>query len=260
MYYEVYLDLLFLFFVWMNFLGFETTCMILGESKRIHGKNLALSCICSLCYCLVVVLPVGTLLLKSIIVQTLLGSSCVAYDCLKRRRKMIPFSLTQYFVSFLLVGMMEWIHTRKDMISIGLTATLGCLIIISAMRLYRILFYEDAFLCEVFLQCGGCQKKMKGLFDSGNCLREPISESMVHIINEETARQLNLRRPERLRMVPYHSVGKSGGMLEGYFADRMIVKNGKREKEYLRPCLGIYRGTLTECGDYEIILNSQTFV
>ena len=119
---------------------------------------------------------------------------------------------------------------------------------------------EEQYLYEVFLTCGGCQESIRGLLDSGNLLREPVSQCAVHIVTKDIARRLGLeKRKEKFRVIPYHSIGKSNGMIEGYFADYMVVKNGNRETRIENPCIGIYEGNLSGNGSYGILLNSQTF-
>lgn len=85
---------------------------------------------------------------------------------------------------------------------------------------------------------------MTALLDTGNTLRDPISGTPVLVVGAPEARKLldltadELLRPAQtlerlgkrgLRLIPYHAVGQSAGMLLGLRADRVEI-NGRHQE------------------------------
>jgi stage II sporulation protein GA (sporulation sigma-E factor processing peptidase) len=98
-----------------------------------------------------------------------------------------------------------------------------------------------------------------GLFDSGNSLREPISGQPVHIIDYEAAEKIikggREKTGETIRVVPFHSMGREGGMLTAFLCDNVWIDR-KGDYVNLGPAyIGIYRGKLSVTGQYHMILN-----
>lgn len=78
----------------------------------------------------------------------------------------------------------------------------------------------------------GDQGKMEvlALVDTGNGLIEPISQKPVAVLDEEVWKRMRMwMKPERFKMIPYHSIGKERGLLEGYEVDALTVQGmGKK--------------------------------
>ncbi len=114
-----------------------------------------------------------------------------------------------------------------------------------------------------------------GYLDSGNLLKEPVSGKPVAILEEEIFLKLfegqtreNMERclaggranwdmagsyMGRMRLIPYKSIGKKRGMMNGFIADRMEVA-GLEAISSVRPVIAVYSGTLSSDGSYQMIL------
>ncbi len=74
-----------------------------------------------------------------------------------------------------------------------------------------------------------CGRKVKGegFLDTGNSLSDPVSGAPVVIAGkgpvEEFLKETALCHPERIRMIPYHSVGRDHGILIGVVLDEIVV-------------------------------------
>ncbi len=114
-----------------------------------------------------------------------------------------------------------------------------------------------------------------GFVDTGNRLTEPISGETVHVADYSLVKALFTKEEcERietimtsgvgaasdsvfLRMIPFHSVGKSLGLMPGLKVDSIqIWKEGKWEKKD-RQWLGISMSELTKGKEYQILLNEE---
>ena len=69
----------------------------------------------------------------------------------------------------------------------------------------------------------------KGFMDTGNSLRDPISGKPVIVVDEKLLEkelnQLKELHPNRIRVIPYSSVGKQNGLLYGIRLKKIIISN-----------------------------------
>ncbi len=69
----------------------------------------------------------------------------------------------------------------------------------------------------------------KGFMDTGNSLRDPISGKPVIVVDEKLLEkemnQLKELHPNRIRVIPYSSVGKHNGLLFGIRLKKIIISN-----------------------------------
>lgn len=122
---------------------------------------------------------------------------------------------------------------------------------------------------------------INALVDTGNTLLDPISKSPVIIVefdklkkflpeamqlifsdNNENNLSLIFEIVEgseianRMRMIPFRSLGTEEGMLIGFKPDRVEIVNAEKENIFLEDVIiGIYNKTLSKNGDYEALLN-----
>lgn len=69
----------------------------------------------------------------------------------------------------------------------------------------------------------------RGLMDTGNSLRDPISGKPVIVVDEKLLEkemnQLKELHPNRIRVIPYSSVGNNNGLLFGIRLKKIIISN-----------------------------------
>lgn len=98
-------------------------------------------------------------------------------------------------------------------------------------------------LCKVVLINRTNRITLNALVDTGNSLVEPISGRPVSIIGADIVARLWGGEPEFFRAVPYHSIGRSKGILKAYFLQEMQIDlNG-----VTKTCKGVY---LAVCEEY----------
>lgn len=115
---------------------------------------------------------------------------------------------------------------------------------------------EKKRLYNVRIVENGKELDFKALFDTGNSLTDPYTGKPVSIV-EENADILSWLhdRPHKYRVIPFRSIGRESGLLEGTEVDELIIcrENGlKVEKEAI---IALYRGRLSGDGSYQVILN-----
>lgn len=135
-------------------------------------------------------------------------------------------------------------------------AVFGC----SSWGIRKIKKKRNCNSCVVHLD-GDCEKiQVLALIDTGNGLREPISGKCVSILEECVwERMTRSMKPEKMRIIPYHSLGKERGMMEGYEVDKMEIHRGDSVSIHTGMILAVYKGTLSSHENYQMILPSELF-
>ncbi len=114
-----------------------------------------------------------------------------------------------------------------------------------AQRIYMVTITENSEHIE-----------LKALFDTGNSLTEPMSQKPVSIIEEnETIKLWLAAQPERYRVIPFRSIGKEHGILEGTMVDELIIWKKDRQIVHKDVIVALYKGKLSKDGSYQMILN-----
>ena len=106
-------------------------------------------------------------------------------------------------------------------------AALFLLVILEILKNRRM---EARRYLDAEVLAGGKSWVLKGLIDSGNDLKEPITGRPVSIVNREKGRQMTSEMKDaasRYTLVPYRAVGVSHGMLEGFRTDAIRFGDGR---------------------------------
>lgn len=103
---------------------------------------------------------------------------------------------------------------------------------------------------------------VRGLYDTGNGLTEPVSGKMVHIAEYKILKPLlegDEKAKENIYVIPFHSIGEEDGIMYGIRMDEMVVLVDDEPKFLYNPIIGIYTGNVSKRGNYSVILNRETF-
>ena len=98
---------------------------------------------------------------------------------------------------------------------------------------------------------------IKALLDTGNCLYEPLTGKPVCLVEYgrlKTCLKDGTVIPG-IRAIPYHSIGKKHGVLLGVTVDKLIFQNQGRKYEQSGCIVGIYKGKLSESGEFSAIVH-----
>lgn len=123
---------------------------------------------------------------------------------------------------------------------------------------YRRAKEQSVFCVELWQE--GRFVKIRGLLDSGNSLVEPLSGAPVCLMERERFREFlpeayRSEHPERFRVIPFCSVGKPRGLLNGFLVERVVVHGAEGERSRENVFLADAPEGMSLEGRYEIILN-----
>ena len=121
---------------------------------------------------------------------------------------------------------------------------------------------------KVRLVFKGKVKRLAGLIDSGNSLREPYTGKPVHIVCIDTISELLEGidiYANKFKLVPFTSLGKKHGLIKVITFDEIFVY---REEEYSEEpddafyierevAIGLYEGSLSNTDEFHILLHKN---
>ncbi|CEP69504.1 Peptidase U4, sporulation factor SpoIIGA [Moorella glycerini] len=141
-------------------------------------------------------------------------------------------------------------------------------------------FWQQVLRLPVIITFAGRQRALKALVDTGNSLRDPLTQRPVIIVEYSALKGLlpeeiikhysSQEEPDleslvkslasspwvtRLRLLPYHSLGQSQGMLLGLRPDEVIVITNERMIKIKDVIVGLYRERLSPEGNYRALLH-----
>ncbi|NLV21891.1 MAG: sigma-E processing peptidase SpoIIGA [Syntrophomonadaceae bacterium] len=92
-----------------------------------------------------------------------------------------------------------------------------------------------------------------------SCLPEELNRAMTDDINEDQRLEAFSRSSwgNRLRLIPFSSLGKKNGMLIGLRCDEVGIKIGRREMLHKNLVVAIYPYKLSAEDDYQLLIPSE---
>ena len=98
--------------------------------------------------------------------------------------------------------------------------------------------------------------ELNGYWDSGNLLVDPYIEKPVNILEGGLAEQI-FGEEDKMRLIPYCSLGNKNGLIRVCNAERMYIYQGKKQLETAPVVFGIAETGLLAGKSYDIILQTS---
>lgn len=253
MYYEVYVDVLFVQNLWMNGLLLLLTAWADRAPVR-RGRIMLAAAVGSLGVCLLTVcsawLTGAGWLLGNIILAA--GMVSIAYP---DRRHVLFRVVSLYLECFLMNGMLRYMGQFHQPAGIWflLFGGVSFLCLLSAEYWMRRRRRSRERTCRAVLYLGEGKIQADALFDTGNSLYDPIVRSPVSVLDGQLLDGLlKMSGRENLpHMIPYHTIAQNG-ILEAYVLDRMELEGERERYRIERPVVARMPETDRE---YQLILH-----
>lgn len=260
MYYILYIDRLFFLNFCMDFFALALTNISMG--RKPSPFRLILSACAGAAGCIAVLfLPALPYVIK--VLTGFAGLSVLMIWILYPKENIHFFvkALTSlYIFSFLLGGVLIFLkkYIKTDGNNYIFTVLLPSAVVYFVLRFLLKRKKEVQNECEVILNCGDKQLKVKAFIDSGNMLIDPISKRPVSVIEEACLKKAEIAMPdEKCKAIPYHSVGKKNGILMGYEFPEMRISSRNMDKSVEKVIVAVSKDALFTSGRYQMILQPQ---
>lgn len=295
MFYVVYIDVLFLVNFFMDFIVLTLTGNFLrlraGILRRIFGAAFG-----AFCYCIMLYLPWEYRVWGSRVLM-LVGACMMGklVFSIKGLKKLAQFLLIFHATAFFLEGTVTAVYhytklgyyirkiVKGDLYAQIIAGTLAgmvlvsCLLMKTAVSCIRKRQSESKLYYEVEFLKGNRRKKAVALLDTGNQLKEPVSGKPVvladmtfagELLDEDTRTAIRefyetgnmqtvMGETVRMRLIPYHSVGRKHGVLAAIFFDSLTIQMEQRVIEKTGVCVAITEEPVAARGGYQVILNAE---
>lgn len=288
MYYEIYLDVVFIINFILDFIIVKITGCIL-KRKSTFLRCITAAAISSCVLCVAYILFMEMLVRYYFIMMLIMNLITVILVFYHRKCKVceiIRALVIYYMVSFLLGGIINMICIKAYDGALFNVSWWSVLIVggISFIAIKPLVLCIDrrrekeSIYCDVELEMGGNKIRVKGLLDTGNHLMEPLSRKPVQVAElsaveggfskdfvsavkryyESGIIDNGLYMEKSIRMVPFRAVGTPGDkFLIAVMADIMKVKNELVEYADKDVYIALYNGRLAGDGSYRILLHSK---
>lgn len=253
MYYEFYIDVFFLENMFMDY----ALLLLAGQILRfkISFRRLLFSSFSgALGACILVMLPFRNLIWTFLFGYVLLSILMIKIAfTVTQRRDLYRGVLCLYGISFLAGGIFQTLFSRITL-PVILLGILSVLVLTLLLKGYQSLKYKTQNLYSVTLSFHEKTKTIQGLKDTGNHLKEPVLGRPVSVADHKIMKEL-LDQDAKLFYIPYHSIGKSSGILTSATLDYMCIQRGDACQRIEHPVVAISREPVSSKGEYQILLN-----
>lgn len=295
LYYVIYIDMLFLVNFFMDFIVLTLNGTVLKKKTRFLRRLIAAFCGAA-CYCLPFFLPQKPI--KPILCFYMLCISFlmvkIAYRTKGKKeftKTLIFFYSTNFFVGGAINGLYNYTKlgdyvrqtikgNKEAQIKLGMFILFICaayFLWTFLMKYYSSKNYNkkqtEDVTYSVVLKKKKRTVKGKALLDTGNCLREPISQKPVMVLELSSAKELLEKEAWEaivkfyetgeisipIYLIPFSSVGKKQGILIGIRADSLEILQKDNKIEVIHPYVAICPEALSKTGEYQMLLHTDWF-
>lgn len=283
----IYLDIVFLENIIMNYIILFATGII--SKEKIRQIRIIISSIIGSIYSVAYYITEITLYV-TIIAKVLLSIAMIYIAFNSRNIKntfklLIIFYLTSFAFGGCAFAILYYIKPQNVLYQNGkfiglypikiaiLGGLIGFLIINIAFKLVKNKLNIEDIFCKLKIYNNGKEQTLRAIIDTGNLLKDPITNSPVIIIEknklinilpkeilENTEKIINgeyefsneyLKYASRFRVLPFTSLGKQNGMLLGFKVDKIEAEINNEKIIREDAIVGIYNKKLSSKNQYE---------
>ena len=293
----VYIDIVLIENLIMNYIILFTTGLILKQNMK-HIRLIIAALIGAIYAVITYVtkLPIYSSIILKILLSILIVY--VAYNP-KNVKRMWKCLLIFYLTSFLFGGIafsLIYIVKPQNIIMnngnpIGtytikmviLGAVIGFLIIDTSFKIVKNKITKEDMFCNLEIKLNGNVITTKAMIDSGNLLKEPITNTPVIVVEhtilydympkeilnnlenilggdfEDVSEEIKEKYVSKLKFIPFSSLGKQNGMLIGIKPEYVKIMQEDKEVKIDNIIIGIYNKPLTKKGEYRALASLEMF-
>lgn len=256
----IYIDSIFLLNLVMDLYLLTLTAKTTGKTityKRVFAGSVAGAA----GYCIILCLPIPYVC-KVLFGMVPIGGLMIKIVCqTKGWAELLRGMGTLFTFSFFLGGFIIFLRDKirisaRHENSVAVLAGMGFAgFVIIRKLIVRFREKRDNFFCKVIFPGDMGDVTFTALIDTGNGLTDPLSKKPVAILDAEEWKSLKIwMKPEKYKIIPYHSIGKECGVLEGYEIDTMKVTGKEGEKQFDKVIVAVFKGKVSQKGCYQMIL------
>lgn len=165
--------------------------------------------------------------------------------------------------------------------TVMLAAIISFVVMLAAFTIVKSKITRKDMFCKIEVDLNGKKIKTKSMIDTGNLLKEPITNTPVVVIEhtllyecmpkeilnhleeiiggdfKNISEEIQAQYISRLKLIPFSSLGKQNGMLLGIKPKYLKVIIEEQEKIVENVIIGIYNKSLTKKGEYQALMGIE---
>ena len=288
----VYIDIIFIENIVINYIILYATGIV--SKSKINQKRMIISSLIGAVYSVIYYL-LKINIYSNMIVKLMLSIAMV-YIALETKnfkiliKKLVLFYLVSFVFAGAALGIIYMANTQNITIQNGMivgsytlkTILIGIvvafIVIIIGFNFAKGKLSKKDLIYNIKIYINGKNVKTKAMMDTGNFLKEPITNIPVAVVEHTLLYEIipkeilnNIEKvlggdfkdiPEdiqnqyisKLKVIPFSSLGKQNGMLLGIKADKLEIEIEENIKEIQKVIIGVYTKSLTKRGEYRALV------
>lgn len=292
----IYLDVIFLENMVINYIILYATGVVLKErikqSRLIMGSTIG--AIYSIIYYLFKLKIYSGLLIKIILSIVIIYVSFNSNNLKDLLKKILLFYLASFVFGGAVIAIIYMVNSQNVTIQNGVlvgnytikTILIGIVVayftIIIAFKLIKTKILKKDLICDISIMINNKEIKTKALIDTGNLLKDPITQIPVIVIEHtllydvlpkeilnniekilggdfsKISNEIKDKYFSKLKVIPFSSLGKSNGMLLGIIGENLNIYFKDENEKIDKVIVGIYNKSLTKKGEYRSLLGIES--
>ncbi len=163
-----------------------------------------------------------------------------------------------YLAFLLLGGILEWGMQNAAGVQVVWYLSGAALLLAAAEKMLGHLKREKETVYDLLLVTGEGNISVKGFYDTGNLLMDPLVGRPVHIIKKEILKKQVQQGKLSVRLIPYHSLGQESGLLETVTLEGMYIIRERHPVYVKKPVFGMAEEKLFQNDRCDVILNGKS--
>lgn len=258
----LYIDLIFLWNFWMNALILFLVRQITKTYRTVRCLLAALLGATATCLCLIIYIKQEEFwMVLSIGLAAAVAMNILAFGGKNVIWHLFLFAVVGAAIAgiFLYVLSCIGIAGASNILAaivVSLTAFLFCTVL---EQKSRIRWKEEHMKAKTVLEFGDRKLFATALMDTGNKLYDPFFHKPVILVDEKMMWDMisycREECPERMHYIPFHSVGKEHGMLEGITFDCVSIQWQDKKLQFKEVIAAATKESLYKGKEYQVIFH-----
>ena len=171
--------------------------------------------------------------------------------------------LLSFLVGAVMAGIqlagLSYFAGKHEVLVTGMVSCTAFFVCCALERQSRVRWRQEHMKAKTVLEFEERKMFATALIDTGNRLYDPFYHKPVILVNERLMQEILLwckqKYPERLQYIPYSSVGRSQGMLEGVMFDRVSIQWQNKKMQFHKVIAASTKETLYKGREYQVIFH-----
>lgn len=256
----LYIDLFFLWNFWMN-------ALVLFLVRQITKTYRTLRCLLAAalgaffaCWGLVWYIKLeASILLVILEVGVVVLMNILAFGGKNLLWHLFLFAISGAAVAGIFLYAVSYKGMEKNTLAIAVVSFVSCAFCLLLERKSRIRWKEEHMKAKTVLEFGDRKLFATALMDTGNKLYDPFFHKPVILVDEKMMGEMlaycKEECPEKLHYIPFHSVGKENGLLEGITFDCVSIQWQNKRLKFREVIAAATKESLYKGKEYQVIFH-----